>query len=166
MARLDITGQTIEKGIGNGAVHVMLLLRSGFEAIRVSLLKLPRLPGKPIVSNACFPQHLNKCPLMVSIIWKRRKYHLDCREVARGTQSDFSCLCTVCCLPNGHTHEVKLMFSSRTARGLLHRQKTILMNYSFHVGNKPRLKPGRNTDGIFEGASLPIPFSSIYGRPD
>ncbi len=24
---------------------------------------------------------------MVSIIWKRRKYHLDCLEVARGTQS-------------------------------------------------------------------------------
>ncbi len=41
------------------------------------------------------------------------------------------------------------------------------MNYScfsFHVGNKLRLKPGRNTDGIFEGASLPIPFSSIYGH--
>ncbi len=32
--------------------------------------------------------------MIVSIIWKRRKYHLDCREVARGTQSAFSCLCT------------------------------------------------------------------------
>ncbi len=32
-------------------------------------------------------------PLMVGIIWKRRKYNLDCREVARGTQSTFSCLC-------------------------------------------------------------------------
>ncbi len=29
----------------------------------------------------------------VSIIWKQRKYNLDCREVASLTQSDFSCLC-------------------------------------------------------------------------
>ncbi len=45
---------------------------------------------------------------MVSIIWKQRRYHIDCREVvpsrksraretrevARGTQSAYSCLCT------------------------------------------------------------------------
>ena len=30
---------------------------------------------------------------MVSIIWKRRKYNLDCHKVASLTQSDFSCLC-------------------------------------------------------------------------
>ncbi len=44
-------------------------------------------------------------------------------------------------------------------------RKTILMNYScfsFHVGNKPRLKPGRNTDGIFEGASLIYGITAIY----
>ena len=30
----------------------------------------------------------------IGINWKRRKYNLDCREVARGTQSAFSCLCS------------------------------------------------------------------------
>ena len=32
--------------------------------------------------------------LIVGINWKQRKYNLDCREVARGTQSAFSCLCS------------------------------------------------------------------------
>ncbi len=58
------------------------------EAIRVSLLKLPRLPGKLI---ACFPKTppLKHMPTDGEyIIWKRRKYHLDCREVARGTHAE------------------------------------------------------------------------------
>ena len=50
--------QSIDKreGFATEAVHVMVLhlsLRSGSETIRVSLLKLPRLPGKLI---ACFPK--------------------------------------------------------------------------------------------------------------
>ncbi len=56
----------------------------------------------------------------------------------------------MCCVPNGHKYEVKLMFSSRCLAAELlvdfyTDRKTILMNYScfsFHVGNKPRLKPG------------------------
>ena len=42
------------------------------------------------------------------------------------------------------------MFSSRTARGLLHRQKNNsheLFMFQLPRGNKPRLKPGQNTDG-------------------
>ncbi len=35
----------------------------------------------------------------------------------------------MCCVLNGHKHEVKLMIGSRTARGFLQTETTIFMNY-------------------------------------
>ncbi len=51
-------------------------LRSGSEAIRVSLLKFPRLPGKLIVSNACFP----KTPPTLKQMPPDGEYHLETKK--------------------------------------------------------------------------------------
>ncbi len=69
-----------EKGIGNGAVHVMLLIEVLRKDIRVSVLKLPRPPGNLlclIVSNACFsrtpPTHKQMPP--------DGEYHLETKKI-------------------------------------------------------------------------------------
>ncbi len=68
-------------------------LRSGSGTIRVDLQLDPAKTRETYCANAYisdYPHYWSKFPLMVSIIWKQ----LDCREVARDTQSALSCLCT------------------------------------------------------------------------
>ncbi len=64
----------------------------GPETIRESPLKLP--------GNLLYPMHASqiKTPPTLNIMSPDDEYHLemnhDCRKVARGTQSMFSCLCS------------------------------------------------------------------------
>ena len=69
------------------------------------------------------------------------------------------------CVPNGLKYEMKVEFSSRTARGLLTNSKTILMDYSCLALVKVSLNYFIEIHGwYFEGTSVSNPsLYSIHG---